>query len=204
MESELQQLDKLEQINKEAADKASAALSKLIDRPVEVAISRANVKKVESISPLIGIEDMAAGIYLPVTGDIQGAALLVFPKETAFILSDLLVKRPPGTTRKLTSLDESALKEVGNIISGNYLTVLSNALQVKIVEHIPDFSFDMFGAIIDHIITKYAQKVGNALVIEIEFTFKPETIKGYFLLLFEIEQFKATPGSIVGGIKDLI
>lgn len=45
MESELQELDKLEQINKEAADKASVALSKLIDRPAEVAISKANVKR---------------------------------------------------------------------------------------------------------------------------------------------------------------
>ena len=141
---------------------------------------------------------MVAGIYLPVTGDIHGAALLIFPKEAAFILSDLLVKRPPGTTRKLTPIDESALKEVGNIISGKYLTVLSNTLQIKIVEHIPNFSLDMFGAIIDQIITEFARKTENALVIEIEFTFKPETFKGYFLLLFEIEQFKAMLGSIVG------
>ncbi len=203
MESELQQLDKLEQINKEAADKASAALSKLIDGPVDVAISKVNVKKVESLSTLIGIEDMVAGVYLPVTGDIKGAALLIFPKETAFILSDLLVKRPPGTTRNLTHLDESALKEVGNIISGNYLTVLSNTLQIKVVEHLPNFSFDMFGAIVSQIITEFAQKTENALVIEIEFIFKPETLKGYFLLLFEIEQFKAMLGSIVGGAEDL-
>jgi chemotaxis protein CheC len=203
MESELQQLDKLEQINKEAADKASAALSKLIDGPVEVAISDARVKKVESFSPLIGIEDMVAGIYLPVTGDIHGAALLIFPKETAFILSDLLVKRPPGTTRKLTLLDESALKEVGNIISGNYLSVLSNTLQIKVVEHLPSLSFDMFGAIVSQIITKFAQKSEDALVIEIEFTFRPETLKGYFLLLFEIEQFKVMLGSILGGTEDL-
>jgi len=64
MESELQQLDKLEQINKEAADKASVALSKLIDRPVEVAISKANVKKVESLSPLVG--DLTP-VYVPAT-----------------------------------------------------------------------------------------------------------------------------------------
>ena len=203
MESQLQQIGKLEQINKEAADKASAALSKLIDRPVEVDISKAEVKKVEQLSPLIGIEDMVAGIYLPVTGDIKGAALLIFPKERAFILSDLLVKRPPGTTRKLTLLDESALKEVGNIIAGNYLTVLSNMLQIKIVEHTPNFSFDMFGAIVSQIITQFAEKTENALIIEIEFTINPETFKGYFLLLFEVEQFKAILGSI-SGTEDLL
>jgi len=197
--------NKLQEVNEQAAENASKALSKLIDRPVEVDISKAEVKKVEELSPLIGPEEVVAGIYLPVTGDIKGAALLIFPKETAFTMSDLLVKREPGTTRCLTELDESALKEVGNIISGNYLTVLANVLQIKIVEHIPNFSFDMFGAIVSQIITDFAQTTENALVIEIEFLFRPETLKGYFLLLFEVEQFKAMLGSFAeaGGIKDL-
>ena len=190
--------NKLHEVNEQAAVNASEALSKLIDRQVEVEISKTEVKKVEDLSPLIGPEEMVAGIYFPVTGDINGAALLIFPKETAFVLSDLLVKREPGTTHKLTELDKSALKEMGNIISGNYLTVLTNVLQIKIIEHIPNFSFDMFGAIVSQIITDFAQKTEKALVIEIEFTFKPETFKGYFLLLFEVEQFKAMLGSLVG------
>lgn len=78
------------------------------------------------------------------------------------------------------------------------LTVLANILQIKIIEHIPDFSFDMFGAIVSQIITDFAQKTEKALVIEIEFTFKPETFKGYFLLLFEVEQFRAMLGSLAG------
>lgn len=190
--------NKLQEVNEQASANASEALSKLIDRRVDVEISRAEVKRVEDLSPIISPEEMVAGIYLPVTGDINGAALLIFPKETAFILSDLLVKKEPGTTHKLTELDKSALKEVGNIISGNYLTVLANVLQIKIIEHIPNFSFDMFGAIVSQIITDFAQKTNKALVIEIEFTFKPETFKGYFLLLFEVEQFKAVLGSLVG------
>ena len=189
--------NKLQEVNEQAAANASEALSKLIDRQVEVEISRTEVKKVEDLSPLIGPEEIVAGIYLPVTGDINGAALLIFPKETAFVLSDLLVKRVPGTTHKLTELDKSALKEVGNIISGNYLTILANVLQIKIIEHIPNFSFDMFGAIVSQIITDFAQKTEDALMIEIEFTFKPEILKGYFLLLFEVEQFKAMLGSLV-------
>jgi len=199
MGNKLQEVDMLNQINKQAAESASRALSKLIDRPVGVGMSKADIKKIEEFDLLIGQEEVVAGIYLPLTGDVKGAALLIFPKETAFTLSDLLVKRESGTTRKLTELDESALKEVGNIISGSYLTVLSNVLQIKIVEHIPNFSFDMFGAIVSQIITDFAQKTENALVIEIEFLFKPQTLKGYFLLLFEVEQLKAMLGSIGGG-----
>ena len=188
MQSELQE------INKKAAFNASRALSKLIDKPVKVEIAKAEVKDVEKLSPVIEKEEIIAGIYLPVTGDVKGASLLIFPKETAFTLSDLLVKREPGTTRKLTDLDKSALKELGNIISGNYFTVLSNQLDIKIIEHVPCFSFDMFGAIINQIITKFAREAEKALIIEIEFVFKPLTLKGYFLLLFRIEELKAVLG----------
>jgi len=186
--------DKLQEINQQAASNASNALSKLIDEPVGLGISKAEIKKVEDLSPVIDPEEIVAGIYLPVTGDIKGASLLLFPKETAFTLSDLLSRRESGTTRKLTKLDESALKEVGNIISGNYFTVLSNELQAKIIEHVPSFSFDMFGAIINQIIAKFAQGAEKALVIEIEFIFKPRTLKGYFLLLFDLQQLKAILG----------
>jgi chemotaxis protein CheC len=182
--------NKLKEVNEQAALNASKALSKLTGRRVEVKIAKVEVKKVEELSPIIGTEEIVAGIYLPVTGDVKGASLLIFPKETAFTLSDLLVKRKPGTTRKLSELDESALKEVGNIISGNYFTILSNMLKIKIIEHIPSFSFDMFGAITSQIIAKFAQEAAEALVIAIEFTFEPVTLKGYFLLLLRLEEMK--------------
>ena len=56
----------------------------------------------------------------------------------------------------------------------------------------------MFGAVVDQIVTDFAQKVEKALVIEIEFLFEPETIKGYFLLLFMVEQLEAILGSLEG------
>jgi chemotaxis protein CheC len=190
--------DKLTEINERAALDASRALSKLIDTPVSVVINKSETRKVEALDPIISLEEIVTGVYLPITGDIKGASLLIFPKETAFTLCDLLVKRVPGTTRKLTKLDESALKEVGNIISGNYFSTLSNLLQVKIVGHIPSFSFDMFGAVVGQIIAYFAQETKNALVIEMEFVFKPVTLTGYFLLLFKPEEINA----VLSGVKE--
>ncbi len=184
-------MDKLLEISQQAASNASRALSKLIDRPVSLGVTTASVKNVQKLTPTIDSEAIVAGIYLPVTGSVTGAALLIFPKETAFNLSDLLVKREVGTTRKLTELDESVLKEVGNIVCGNYFAVLSNMLQVKIIEHIPLFSFDMFGAIVSQIIAKFAQHAEEALVIELEFLFKPATLKGYLLLLLNVDELRA-------------
>ena len=192
-------MGKLQEINNKAALSASGALSKLIGRQVKMNITMADIRNIGELSPIIAPEEIVAGVYLPVTGEIAGAALLIFPKESAFNLSDLLVRREPGTTRKLTGLDESALKELGNIVCGSYLTVFSNALQVKTIGQVPNFSFDMFGAIVSQIITAFAQKSEKALVVEIEIIFELKALKGYFLLLLELPQFNAILRSLDSG-----
>jgi len=175
----------LQEINKLAAINASKGLKKLFKQEVKLKIPKAQIKDIRKLKPLVGREVMTVGIYLPITGDIKGASLLVFPKETAFALSDSLLKRKQGSTRTLKRIDKAALKEVGNIICGNYFTVFGNMLGIKLIEHVPIFSYSMFGAIISDIIVRFSQKTKEALVIEIEIIFKPKKLKGYFLLLFE-------------------
>ena len=101
--------------------------------------------------------------------------------------------------RELTKLGRSALKEVGNIITGAYLTVVSNTVGAGLVEHVPEFSSDMFGAIMSQIIAGFAVEAENAFVVEVEFLFPPESLKGYFLLVFN----QADSDRIFGAMKDV-
>ena len=188
--------DKLKEITNQSAENASKALTKLSGEPVKVEVPKAEITKLGKVFPDLGPETMVAGIYLPVTGEIKGASLLIFPEKIAYTLCDLLVKRKPGTTRQMTELDKSALKEVGNIICGSFLTVFSNTLKIKIIEHIPSFSFDMFGAIIDQIIVQFALKSQEALVIEVKFVFQKTPLKGYVVLFFGLEEMKAIVGAL--------
>lgn len=192
---------KLQKINKQAAEYTSKALCKLIERPVEVKIVRTAVEDIKELSPSIDAEDMVAGVYLPITGDVKGAALLIFPQDMTFTLCDYLMEKQPGTTRKLNKLDEAAIKEVGNQVCGSYFTVLSNELEIRVVEHVPDFSFAMFGSIIEQIITKFSVGIDKAMVIEVTIKIKQHDFTGYLLLLFELDALKAILG---GGFSEYI
>jgi len=108
------------------------------------------------------------------------------------------VKRESGTTHKLNELDKSALMEVGNILCGNFLTVLSNALKIKIVENVPCFSLDMYGAIMEQIVAQFANSAEEALVVEVKFHFEYADIKGYIVLIFGFEHMAA----LVKTLKD--
>jgi len=190
---------KLIEITNLAAKRASEALSTLSGEGVDVEVSKVEITKVKQGFPGIDLESIVAGVYLPVSGEIKGASLLIFPEKIAFDLCDLLVRREVGTTHHLTELDKSALKEVGNVICGSFLTVLSNTLKIKIVEHVPSLSFDMFGAVVDQIITQFADKTEDALVIEVKFVFEKTPVRGYVVMMFGLEEMKAIIEAL-GGI----
>jgi len=182
----------LTKMSDKAAKKASLALSKLSNEKVAVEFAKSAITKIQSnVLTEIDPESIVAGVYLPITGEIKGATLLLFPKKFAFDLCDILAGRKQGTTRQLTELDQSAIKEVGNIVCGNLMTVFSNILKVRIIEHAPVFSFDMFGAISDQIIVQFAQKTEEVLTIEIKLSLKNIQIKGYILVVLEVKKIEA-------------
>ncbi|MFH1287712.1 MAG: chemotaxis protein CheC [bacterium] len=188
---------KLKEMTDAAALSAGRALSKFTGEQVNVRASKARVTKVTRIFSGIEPESLVAGIYLPVTGEIKGASLLILPEKTAYALSDALVKRGTGAVHQFTELEKSALKEVGNIVCGSFLTVFSNTLKIKIIEHIPQFSFDMFRAVVDQIIAEFASRAEEALVIEIALVFEKTSLKGYVALLFGLEEMKAITDVLV-------
>ena len=183
--------EKLNQINEAASQRCSAALSKLTNKQIQVIFSPPSITDIKEIPFLLGSEETGSGIYLPIKGSVSGSSLLLFPKETACNLCDIMMKRELHTTQELCSFDEGILKEVSNIILGNYLAILSNRLNGEIVEGMPDFSSGMFGAILEEIVTDFAKDAGEALAIKIEFMFENLKLKGYMLLLFKPEMVEA-------------
>ncbi len=189
-------LDGFQAINKAAAERASKALATLTGKSVSVEIIKIEMRPVTEFAKTLAPEELVAGIYLPITGDVRGASLLVFPKDVSLRLCDVLLKRPPGTTRVLSKLDESALMEVGNIIAGNYLTVLANKLQMKFVEHLPSLSCDMYGAVLDQATSEMAERVEQALMLEVRFHIEEITVEGQLFLLLAVEAMEAMVRSL--------
>lgn len=175
----------LQKINRIAAESASRAMMKLFKTNVKINIPTSKIGNIRKLKPILDPEEMAVGIYLPISGDVKGTALLVLPREAAFYLSDKLLKRKEGSTRKLTRLDKAAIKEVGNIICGQYFTVFSNMLGIKIVENIPRFCYSMFGSIFSDVIARFSRISDEALIVEVNMVIKPKVLKIYFLLFFE-------------------
>ena len=83
-----------------------------------------NVPKValvplEVVPDLVGGPDaVVVGIFLRVYGKAPSNILFLLPQKSAFYLVDTLMGKPHGQTNSLDFMDESALMEIGNILSG--------------------------------------------------------------------------------------
>lgn len=183
--------EKLNQINEAASQRCTAALSKLINAEIKVVFSNPIIANVKEVSPLIGSQELGTGVSLPITGSVTGSSLFLFSKGTSFNLCDLAMRKEFRTSRELSSFDEGILKEIGNILLGNYLAVISNDLKGEIVEGMPNFSSGMFGAILEEVIAGFAKGSVEALVVRIELTVKEMDMRGYLLLIFNPTEIEA-------------
>ncbi len=182
--------DALREVGYRGALRAAEALSMMIGQTVSVKLLAARMTTLGTLPGLVGDrETMVSGVYLPMTGDVSGSLLMVFPQQSAFSLVDILLKKKLGTTKELDEMDKSALSEAANILAGNCLTALAHTLRVHLVEHVPDFAYDMVGALIDNVAVAFGQKAERALTIQVELnTATKVNMLLYFFLLFPLKE----------------
>ncbi|MDP1125456.1 hypothetical protein Q5O12_28455, partial [Klebsiella pneumoniae] len=74
---------------------------------------------IEKVPEVVGASDeVVAGIYLEVFGDLPSKILVTFPHGNLVQLTDLLLGHTLGSTAMLSEMKMSALKELGTILSG--------------------------------------------------------------------------------------
>ena len=194
----------------EGAKRSSASLSKLINQDVRVQTLAVRTLSVEKIPEIIGSpEEMVTTVIMEVQGEVDGNIMLVYPRQSAVNVADFLSKREPGSTTQLSELDKSALKESGNIISGSFLSAISNYLSINMVESVPDIATDMLKATIDFVLARFSKReASEAMVFEVDFEMSTsaaaEKIKAYFVLLLGAEstaKFLRSLKKISGGEK---
>src|SRR3989339_544016 len=181
--SELQ-LDALREICSVGAGNAATAISKMLGKKVDMSVPDIKLVPVARVSELIGgAETLVVGVYSRIMGDLTGEFLLTFPRESAYSLTDILLKKSPGDTKVLEDMDRSALEETGNIITGTFVNALAKILDKNLLISVPKLAFDMAGAIIDFVLIELSEVAEFAVVLEIVFHDIPETIRGKFFIL---------------------
>lgn len=158
-----EQLKAIEEVAVIAAAQAGSALSRLSRLPVLISSPTVKSMSLGEIPALFGgLSIPAVGVLVPFRGDVEGNTLLIFPEEGAGELERSLLGDPGQTERDLR---DSAFAEMGNILTGSLLTVLSSLSEKVLISDVPHLVQDMAGAILDAMLAEVGAGSDQATII---------------------------------------
>lgn len=185
------QYDVLTEIGNIGAGNATTALSQLINAKIDMRVPQVQMLTFSELAEIVGgAENLVAGILLSLAGDIDGMMLFVLESSSARLLVQQLMGMEPASTDSFTEMETSALQEIGNIITGAYLSAISSMTGLTIDVSVPSLAFDMAGAILSVPAIEFGKMGDKALLIESRFIDLDVDISGYFILIPTIESYK--------------
>jgi chemotaxis protein CheC len=190
------QYDVLREIGNIGAGNATTALSQMINSKVSMNVPKVELLEFKELSDIVGgAERIVVGILFTLEGDIDGMMMFMMDKEASKHLVDILLGNLQSSEivdgDDFSEMGLSALNEIGNIISGAYLSSLSSLTNLTITPSIPYMAIDMAGAILSVPAIEFGKIGDKALLIETEFGDKDNSVNGYFILIPSLQSYSA-------------
>jgi chemotaxis protein CheC len=188
------QLDAIREVANIGAGHAATALSGMTNRKIMITVPRVYVRPLEDACDLLGAPDtVVAAVLMHMMGDLTGRALVLFPQPAAYTLCDFLFRRGLGTTTELGAMEQSGLKETGNILASAYLNALSDFMGMMLVPSVPSLVIDLSGAVLTSAQLNFGHHRDYAFCVETSFRIDgtSESLGGHFLLLPDLASLRS-------------
>lgn len=183
-----QYFDVLKEIGNIGAGNATTALAQLMGTKVDMTVPQVRLMEFHELGTTMGGEDqIVVGIYLVVEGDINGSIIFMMEKQSV----NAVIKKLMGAecdVDALSEMEESAIKELGNIITGAYLNSISTLTGLTIYPSVPALAVDMAGAILSVPAIEFGVIGDKMLLIQTDFS-NDVDFSGYFVLVPDEESY---------------
>ena len=192
------QFDVLREIGNIGSGNAATALAKMLNQKVDIKVPKAALCDFNELPAAVGGEEnIVVGILLTLSDDVEGMMMFIMKIEAAYNLLCKLMWSDIDRNEPLNEMQMSCLQEIGNIITGAYLSSLSELTKLTIQASVPYMAMDMAGAILSVPAIEFGKVGDKALMIEAEFGGEAEDeIGGYFLLIPTMESYSAIMASL--------
>lgn len=188
-----QRIDALKEVANIGAGHAATALSMMTGARIMIDVPTVSIAPLDELIPGIAdAESQIVSVVMDMTGSLSGHTLLALPLVTGRRLADLMLRRERRSGGTLDLLEESALKEAGNILGGAYMTALSAFLGMTLLPSPPRLVVGTTGVVLAaH--RDQASAAAAACCVETEFAFEEigDRFRGFFLLLPDAPSFDA-------------
>lgn len=187
------QYDVLKEIGNIGAGNATTALAQMLGVKIDMNVPKVDLVDMSEIPSIMGSEeDIMAGILLSLEGSISGMMMFLLEINSARTLVNTLLQKPFDPSKvdspEFDDMERSALNEISNIITGAYLSALSDLTKLTIVSSVPGLQIDMAASILSVPAIAFSQLGDRVLLIETKFDTE-HSLNGYFVLVPDLDSY---------------
>ncbi|MBE0521332.1 MAG: chemotaxis protein CheC [Candidatus Methanoperedenaceae archaeon] len=175
------QYDALKEVGNIGIGQATTSLSRMVNKQVNISLPDLKLIPLLEIPEMLSQDLPVVTILLELRDEARGYLMLLLSLDSA----KMLVKMMLGEVKEGDAFDEmeqSVLMELGNILTGTYISALSNLLDISMGLSTPVQVYDFAGAIVNQIVILMSQDVDDVLLLNTEFSVDDTRIDGKILV----------------------
>lgn len=171
-------------------DRASRALSKTLKTGAKISFSRVYIADLSETTEKMNddLREMTS-VLVDFKGNVGCKLLFMLPVNGSFILTDLFLRQPAGTTKEYNEFTESAIQELGNILASHISNALVSDFGATLVPQPPHVQNDYAGVLFSNLVLEQAMADDKLLLIETKFEICKTELECYLFLVPEIASF---------------
>lgn len=182
-------MDVLKEIGNIGAGNAMTALSQMIQSKIDMQVPQVKLLDFCDVGSVMGGEEqIMVSVYLAVEGDITGSMMFLVEQGCAKHLINKLMMGMAPEGEEFSDMELSAMKEMGNIITGAYLNSISTMTNLRIFPSPPELTIDMAGAVLSVPAIEFGVLGDKILLIQSRFSDEVD-IDGFFILIPDLESY---------------
>lgn len=177
--------DALREVANIGAGHAATALSQMTGRRIMISVPEVSIRRLEEVADLIGSpETVIAAVLMHMMGDLTGRTMVVLGESSAHALCTMLLRRP-ASGPEFDTMQQSTIKETGNILCSAYLNALSDFLGMMLLPSVPALVVDLAGAVLTTAYLNFGHDRDTVFCVETAFRIEgqAESLTGQFLLM---------------------
>jgi len=197
MELDQSKRDILKEVANIGAGNAATAFSGMVGQKINMTVPKVELIEIQELPAITGDEEeYIACIMINFSGEISGKILLVVDMKNVEKMLKLIFSTDdlPGK-----EMQNSALNELGNILSGAYLKAINDFTGLDLDQSVPAMAYDMAGAVLSSSVIDYSQTEDFILLLETEFLAGEEKIELFYFFIPEKDSLDFLFKRLVGG-----
>lgn len=181
-------IDCLQEMGNIGSGNAASSLSAMLSKPVTMHVPKVSILDYQEVIDRVGgPEKIMTAILVTFKGDINGMMMFLLENAFAQIVVNTFMGKDHIDVIKMDEADSSAVKEMGNIMAGAYLSALAAMSDFTIQMDPPSITVDMMGALMSAPMTTLNEVGDKVLFIDDGFKIDFVNIDANIILIPEME-----------------